>query len=149
MKKYNYNFIIHLLLNKYGWTRGDRCLDLRRPMAVESDKVYSRLALDTQERSTIRDTAEHGCSGGTISELIYYADTSAFYEKYQDEIWRRLGDMADDLGEDSILHLIATFNGAKDVGSPLQLKNLLAWWAAEEVCRGICMDWDDEDRATA
>ena len=21
MKKYNYNFIIHLLLNKYGWTK--------------------------------------------------------------------------------------------------------------------------------
>ena len=119
-------------------------------MAVEfkQDSILDWL-LETQERSTIKDTAEHGCSGGTISELIYYADTSAFYEKYQDEIWRRLGDMADDLGEDSILHLISTFTSVKDGGSPLQLKNLLAWWAAEEVCRGICMDWDDEDRATA
>jgi hypothetical protein len=119
-------------------------------MAVEfkQDSILDWL-LETQERSTIKDTAEHGCSGGTISELIYYADTSAFYEKYQDEIWRRLGDMADDLGEDSILHLISTFTGVKDVGSPLQLKNLLAWWAAEEVCRGICMDWDDEDRAVS
>ena len=105
--------------------------------------------LDTQDRSTIRDTAEHGCSGGTISELIYYEDTCAFYDKYQDEIWRRLNDMAQDMDCESILHLIATFKGVKDVGSPLQLKNLLAWWAAEEVCRGICMDWDDEDRATA
>ncbi len=51
--------------------------------------------------------------------------------------------------EDSIPDLIASFNGAKDVGSPAQLKNLLAWWAAEEVCRGICIDWDDEERATA
>ena len=119
-------------------------------MAVEfkQDSILDWL-LETQERSTIKDTAEHGCSGGTISELIYYADTSAFYEKYQDEIWRRLGDMADDLGEDSIVHFISTFQGVKDVGAPLQLKNLLAWWAAEEVCRGICMDWDDEERATA
>ena len=95
----------------------------RRPMAVEfgQSSILDWL-LDTQDRDTIRNTAEHGCSGGTISELIYYADTSAFYEKYQDEIWRRLGDMADDLGEDSILHLISTFNGVKDVGSPLQLK---------------------------
>ena len=122
----------------------------RRPMAVEfgQSSILDWL-LDTQERSTIRDTAEHGCSGGTISELIYYADTSAFYEKYKEEIWRRLSDMADDLGCDSILHLIVTFNGSKEVGSNLQLKNLLAWWAAEEVCRGICMDWDDEERATA
>ena len=44
----------------------------------------------------------------------------------------------------SLLHLMVL----TDVGSPAQLKNLLAWWAAEEVCRGICMDWDDEDRAS-
>ena len=119
-------------------------------MAVEfkQDSILDWL-LETQERSTIKDAAEQGCSGGTISELIYYADTSAFYEKYQDEIWRRLGDQADDLSADSILPLISTFTGVKDVGSPLQLKNLLAWWAAEEVCRGICMDWDDEDRAVS
>ena len=53
--------------------------------------------------------------------------------------------MADDMGEASILHLIVTFNGSKEVGSELQLRNLLAWWAAEEVCREICMDWDDKE----
>ena len=119
-------------------------------MAVEfeQDSILDWL-LETQERSTIKDVVQHGCSGGTISELIYYADTSAFYEKYKEEIWQRLSDMADALGCDSILHLIVTFNGSKEVGRHLQLKNLLAWWAAEEVCRGICMDWDDEERATA
>ena len=122
----------------------------RRPMPVEfkQDSILDWI-LDTQERSTIEDVTRHGCSGGTISELIYYADTSAFYEKYKEEIWRRLSDMADDLGCDSILHLIATFNGAKEVGSPLQLKNLLAWWAAEDVCREICMNWDTEERFSA
>ena len=120
----------------------------KMPVKFKQDSILDWL-LETQERSTIKDTAEHGCSGGTINELFFYEDTSAFYDKYQDEIWRRLGDMADDLGEDSIPHLISTFNGAKEVGSPLQLKNLLAWWAAEEVCRGICMDWDDEERAVS
>ena len=100
--------------------------------------------LDTQDKSTIRDTAEHGCSGGTISELIYYADTEAFYEKYKEEIWQRLSDMADDLGCDSILHLIVTFNGSKEVGSDLQLRNLLAWWACEDVCREIIAEKEDE-----
>ena len=119
-------------------------------MAVKfkQDSILDWL-LDTQDRGTIEDVTRHGCSGGTISELIYYADTSAFYEKYKEEIWRRLSDMADDLGCDSILHLIVTFNGAKEVGSDLQLRNLLAWWGAEEVCREICMDWDDKERATA
>ena len=119
-------------------------------MAVEfkKDSILDWL-LETQDKSTIKDTAQHGCSGGTISELIYYADTSAFYDKYQDEIWRRLHDMAQDMDCESILHLISTCNVVSNVGSPLQLKNLLAWWAAEEVCRGSCMDWDDEERATA
>ena len=122
----------------------------KRRMAVEfkQDSILDWL-LETQEKSTIKDTAEHGCSGGTIGELIYYADTSAFYDKYKEEIWDRLSNMADDLGCDSILHLIVTFNGAKEVGSPLQLKNLLAWWAAEDVCREICMNWDTEERFSA
>ena len=122
----------------------------RRPMAVEfkQDSILDWL-LETQDKSTIEDVTRHGCSGGTIGELIYYADTSAFYEKYKEEIWRRLSDMADDLGCESILHLIVTFNGAKEVGSHLQLKNLLAWWAAEDVGREICMNWDTEERFTA
>ena len=122
----------------------------RRPMAVEfkQDSIKEWLEA-TQDKSTISDVTWHGCSGGTISELIYYVDTSAFYDKSQDEIFQRLSDMADDMGCESILHLIATFNGAKEVGSPLQLKNLLAWWAAEDVCREICMNWDTEERFSA
>ena len=118
------------------------------PVEFKQDTILDWL-LDTQEKSTIEATAEHGCSGGTISELIYYTDTSAFYEKYKEEIWQRLSDMADDLGEPSILHLIVTFNGSKEVGSELQLRNLLAWWAAEDVCRGICADWDTDERAAS
>ena len=119
-------------------------------MAVEfkQDSIKEWLEA-TQDKSTISDVTWHGCSGGTISELIYYADTSAFYNKYQDEIFERLNNMAQDMDCESILHLIASFNGAKEVGSPLQLKNLLAWWAVEDVCREICMNWDTEERFTA
>ena len=114
----------------------------------EQDSILEWL-LDTQEKSTIKETAEHGCAGGTIPELIYYADTEAFYEKYKEEIWRRLSDMADDMGEPSILHLIVTFNGSKEVGSETQLHNLLAWWACEDVCREIIADKEDEAEAQA
>ena len=74
-------------------------------MAVEfkQDSIKEWLEA-TQDKSTISDVTWHGCSGGTISELIYYADTSAFYDKYQDEIFERLSDMADDMGCESILH---------------------------------------------
>jgi len=117
-------------------------------MAVEfgQDSIKEWL-LDTQEKETIEDVVQHGCSGGTISELIYYVDTSAFYQKYQDEIWDKLEDTRADMGLDSILKLIASFDG--HVGSDLQLQNLLAWWATEITCQEICMDWDTDERATA
>tara|TARA_B100001287_G_scaffold38688_1_gene27911 strand:+ start:831 stop:1190 length:360 start_codon:yes stop_codon:yes gene_type:complete len=118
------------------------------PVEFEQNSIREWL-LETQESSTIEDTAEHGCAGGTVSELIYYADTESFYKKYCEEIWDRLSNMADDLGCDSILHLIVTFNGSKEVGSDLQLRNLLAWWACEDVCREIIAEKDDEERATA
>ena len=105
--------------------------------------------INNLEESQIADVILEGCQSGIVSELIYYADTNAFYEKYQEEIWDRLSNMADDMGCESILHLIVTFNGSKEVGSELQLRNLLAWWATEITCQEICLDWDDEERATA
>ena len=118
------------------------------PVEFKQDSIREWL-LDTQEKSTISDVVLNGCQGGTISELIYYADSCAFYEKYEGEIWDRLDQMSCDMGEASILHLIASFNGSKEVGSHDQFRNLLAWWAVEVVCSEICMDWDDEERATA
>ena len=57
--------------------------------------------------------------------------------------------MADDIGEPSILHLIVTFNGSKEVGSETQLNNLLAWWACEDVCREIIADKEDREQDEA
>ena len=101
------------------------------PVEFKQDTILDWL-LDNQEKSTIRDVVEHGCSGGVVGELIYYADTEAFYEKYKEEIWQRLYDSAQDCDEhQSCLHFVSTFNGGCDVGSDLQFKNLLAWWACE------------------
>ena len=117
----------------------------RRPMPVEFEQSsIKEWLLDTQDKDTIEDVTRHGCQVGTINELIHYADTNAFYKKYKEEIWDRLSDMADDMGEPSILHLIVTFNGSKEVGSDLQLRNLLAWWACEDVCREIIAEKEDE-----
>ena len=105
--------------------------------------------INNLEESQIADVILEGCQSGIVSELIYYADTDAFYEKYQEEIWDRLSNMADDMGCESILHLIVTFNGSKEVGSELQLRNLLAWWACEDVCREVIADREADEEAQA
>ena len=119
-------------------------------MAIEfKESSIKDWIINNLEEGQIADVVLEGCQSGIVSELIYYADSEAFYEKFKEEIWDRLSDMADDMGESSILHLIVTFNGSKDVGSELQLRNLLAWWACEDVCREILADKEAADEAQA
>jgi len=101
--------------------------------------------INNLEEGQIADVVLHGCSGCVVSELIYYADSCAFYEKYKNEIWEMLWDSHQDFGFDSTLHYIASFNGAADVGSDEQFSNLLAWWACEEVCREVIADKEDKE----
>jgi len=90
--------------------------------------------LDTYELEQINEIAEHGCSGGT--SLIYYNETVAFHDQHEDEIWDMLDE--DATSEDcTIIELIANFNGQKGIGSMVQFKNLLCWYAIERVARQI------------
>ena len=114
------------------------------PVEFKEDSIKDWV-INNLEEGQIADVILEGCQSGIVSELIYYSDSEAFYEKFKEEIWQRLSDMADDMGEPSILHLIVTFNGAKEVGSHLQLKNLLAWWACEDVCREVIAEKEDKE----
>ena len=116
------------------------------PVEFKEDSIKDWI-INNLEEGQVAEVVLHGCAGGVVSELIYYADSCAFYEKYKEEIWQRLWDSWSDFGGDSVLHFIATFNGADGVGSDDQFRNLLAWWSCEDVCREVMADKDDEDRA--
>lgn len=87
-------------------------------------------------RETMRDIADHGADSG-FPGITYYSDTVALYRAHEDEIWDKLAEMADGLGESHPLALIANFAGAKDVGSATQLANLLVWFMVEELARNV------------
>ena len=42
--------------------------------------------IETYDMETMEEIAGHGCSSGVCSKHIYYGDTVAFYDKYEDEI---------------------------------------------------------------
>lgn len=69
-------------------------------------------------RQMFEDLALAGCQAGTISSLIYYADTHSFFDTFYEEIEELREDWEDQIGE------------------PVQirgdLKNFLAWFAFEE-----------------
>lgn len=95
---------------------------------MTTEKIKQFL-LDTYERTEIEDITRHGCSGG-IRGFIYYTETTAFHDEHEAEIWDMLYEDAQDQGV-TILDLVASFGGSKDIGSMAQFKNLLCWYAVE------------------
>ena len=85
---------------------------------------------EKEESFLISDVAKHGCSGGTISELIYYNNTIKFHDKHEEEIWKEIDYACECVGY-SPLQWINQLNGGKSVDSIKTLKNLLAWWICE------------------
>jgi len=93
--------------------------------------------------SYLKDVSEHGCVSGICTSLIAYADTEKFYDTYEEEIEDMLEEYRVVFGAKNRLELISTFNGAENVGSVLQEKNLLAWFAYEERARQILKEYFD------
>ena len=89
------------------------------------------------QQGYIKDVLEHGCQSGVVSSLIYYNDTTAFYDKYNEDIYNLLYVDMQDFGYQSIPEMVASLNGAKDVGSDEQYKNLLAWYGYERSMQDI------------
>jgi hypothetical protein len=104
-------------------------------------------------REAIEDIVNHGMDAG-FSGFIYYSETHAFAMKYRKPITEMLEEMASDLGED-VVSMVSGFgvfrnspmdaDDRKDLykylggGRPEQgtITNVMAWFAAEEVCRAI------------
>jgi len=88
---------------------------------------------EKEERFLISDIAKHGCAGG-IGGLIYYSETSSFYDQHEAEIWQVLTDTADAAGITNGLQL---YNICKDPPSLELLKNDLVWFAVEVLAQEL------------
>ena len=87
-------------------------------------------------KDTLYDIANNGCNGGFCG-LTYYQDTLALYDKFHDEIWEMLEKSYLDYGYKNALEMIASFGGAANVSNDEQFKNLLVWYAAENIARQL------------
>ena len=99
--------------------------------------------LNTQTLEDIRSINQVGCINGACNELIYYDDTTKFYDCYKYEIWDFLEMEAENQGFKNVLEFMSTWGDyAENVCSDRTFKNLLAWWAVEHVCYQILEDLD-------
>ena len=106
--------------------------------------VVRRIGLES-----VSDVNSHGIDGG-FSGFIYTRETVDFFDKYRDDIMNLAGEMAGNLGED-LLSMVQSFRcigkeiSQTEIGEALfsskesdvinVVKNGMAWFAAEEVCR--------------
>lgn len=85
----------------------------------------------------LKNVCEHGGVSGSIPSLIYYKDTNAFYDEYEEEIEELVYELQENGGYKNRLEFLGSLNGAENVCSIEQEKNLLAWLSYEETARII------------
>jgi len=107
-----------------------------KDITAEPDTIRALVLADADgELTYITGIANHGCSGGSCSGLIYYADTHAFTAKYMTEI----NEMLEDFHDSSGINLLAEADTHGD------LFNFLAWWAYECCAQEIASELEADN----
>jgi hypothetical protein len=77
----------------------------------------------------MKDVVNHGCVSGTVSMLVYYSDTEAFFKKYFNEIFELLNEYKEEIGEYPNIE----FNA-----------NNLSWFAYEKIVYDLLNEFEEE-----
>lgn len=98
---------------------------------------YDNYSDDSHFIKDMENLQKYGCVSGMIPSLIYYDDTTKFYDDYKDEINELLNNQINITG----LSISELFADKFDNDDPLVLecfnKNLFAWFGFEETAYSI------------
>lgn len=85
------------------------------------------------------DVLDYGLINGIVSDLIYYKDTLAFYEKYKKEINQLLAQNAEYFDTTNICHLVRRYDYDPSdlLAFETQNQNALAWYGFEEMSNNL------------
>ena len=93
------------------------------------------------------DVLRYGRQSGIVSELIYYSDTTRFYNRYKKDINELLYNI---LKETGFLNPHQMFKDKWDEEDPLAQdvynQNLLAWFGFEETLQEIAMNFEELEK---
>ena len=96
------------------------------------------------KKNIVTDVLEHGCQSGIVGSLIYYDDTTAYYETNKNAINELLYETMDECG---IYDLSKLFGDKWDKEDPLAIdvlnQNLLAWFGFEETMRKVAIEFEE------
>lgn len=60
---------------------------------------FKKYMQETYEQDELIDIAHHGCASGCASTMIYYSDTSALYDEFQENLHEIVGQATKEFGE--------------------------------------------------
>lgn len=82
------------------------------------------------------DILNAGCVSGVVSSMIYYSDTTKFYDDFYDEIYELIEELEKE-GMEILEALKNNLDIAQIVMNDEQAKNQIAWLAYEEITRKL------------
>ena len=91
---------------------------------------------DTGKAGVLEDLQHGGCSSGMVGELISYADTMYFFEKYKVEISELLTEAIASTGS-SPDELFSDWEDIDPLAMDANNQNLLAWFGFEETANRL------------
>ena len=92
--------------------------------------------LKTYDSEELSDIANHGCDSGIAGAHIYYTETSAFYDKYEEDVNDYLRNV---FGDDFLFQLVTDCHDMTD------MKNKLTWVFIELVASDYINQMTNEE----
>jgi len=86
--------------------------------------------------SVLDDLNQHGCQSGMVGFLVYYSDTTEFYQKHKEEISQLVADLIDSTGL-PVHQLFKDWDETDPFANEVMNQNLLAWFGFEETAHRI------------
>lgn len=77
----------------------------------------------------VRNIQQYGCASGIVNNMIYYRDTTAFFNDHADEIFTLLNECIEE--------------GMTDANNITFSRNELAWWSFEIVTNEILYELEE------
>ena len=90
--------------------------------------------LTDYDQQTLQEIASHGCVSGVCSQHIYYADTIAFFNKYEAEI---LSEITEILGVDTLVDIFKEHDACYDA-----YRNDAVWTFIEFVAMDVVTEME-------
>ena len=124
-------------------TKIEDTFHLTRPTHLQTDVATwlldSGADYENGAEGALGDLMYGGCQSGIVGTLVYYSDTTAYFQQHREAIEQLLTEAIDAMGCDGPRGLFGDKWDHEDMFPPRKSpnQNLLAWFAFEETARSL------------